>query len=143
MEGVTGGPIQIITVPCDAAFETTPTAAEIPLLAVPDNAGYQIELLAVGFFCVTLPVDGSNGVTADLEWVDDSAADAVTDLQAAYNFLAAGPNTARVNNEIWRGKQILDPGDTVNMEMHVTTPDTASEGAAFVVEFRVRQGGPA
>lgn len=129
--------IKLITVPCDAAFETTPTATEIPLLAVPDNANFQVELLSVGFFCVTLPVDGSNTVTADLEWVDDSDTDAVADLKAGYNFLAAGPNTARVNNEIWRGSQILDPGDTANMEMHVTTPDTASEGAAFVVEYRV------
>lgn len=140
-EGVVGGPISIAVIPCDSAFETTPTTVEVCLLACPDNANYQMELLGIGFTAVVLPVDGSNVVEADIEFVDDSDSDTVTNLVDAYNFLAAGPNTARVYNQVFRGKQILDPGDTVNAEMHTTTPDTASEGAAFIVEYRIRQGG--
>lgn len=138
-EGVVGSPIQLIVVPAEAAFETSPTVVEVPLLACPDNANYQIELLAVSVMFHTLPADGSNVLTGDLEWVDDSDSDTVADLKAGFDFLSG--LTARVNNEIWRGKQILDPGDTVNMEMASTTPDTAGQGAAFIVEFRIRQGG--
>lgn len=129
--------VQLITVPCDAAFETTPTISELCLLSVPDGANFQIELLSLNFTAVTLPVDAANAVAADFEWVDDSDSDTVANLVAAYDFLAAGPNTARVNNQIWRGSQILDPGDTVNVEFDVTTPTTASEGAGIVVEYRV------
>lgn len=121
-------------VPCDAALETTPTATEVLLAACPDGAGYQLELRRIGFSAVTVPVDGTNVVTVDIEWVDDSAADAVANLKAAYDLEAA---TARVYNTVWEGSQILDPGDTVNAEFTVTTPDTASEGAGFIVDARI------
>lgn len=127
--------VQLVVVPIDAALETTPTITEACLLSVPDNANFQIELLSVNYTTVTLPVDAGVNVEFDLEWVDDSAADAVANLTADYN-LQTGP-TARVNNEVWRGSQILDPGDTVNAEFDVATPTTASEGAALIVEFRI------
>lgn len=128
--------VQLIVVPIDAALETTPTVTEATLLAVPDGVNFQLELLSVNFTAVTLPVDGVDAVTFDLEWVDDSAADVVANLVAAYNMLAANA-TARVNNQVWRGSQILDAGDTVNAEFAVTTPTTASEGAALIVEYRI------
>ena len=127
--------VQLLVVPIDAALETTPTAVEACLLSVPDGANFQIELLSVNYTAVVLPVDAGVAVEFDLEWVDDSAADAVANLTADYN-LQTGP-TARVNNEVWRGSQILDPGDTVNAEFDVATPTTASEGAAFIVEYRI------
>ena len=79
-------------------------------------------------------------MTFDLEWIDDSASDAVANLEAAYNMLAAG-STVLVYNEVWRGSQILDPGDVVNAEFtgNVSTPATPSEGAALIVEYRVLQ----
>ena len=128
-------------VPCDAALETAPTITELCLLGVPDNAGFQVELKSVSFTAVTLPVDAANNINCDIEWVDDSAADAVADLAAA--FAMDDDATARVITEVWRGSQLLDPGDTVNAEFDVTTPTTASEGAAFIVEYRIlkRSGG--
>lgn len=126
--------VQILCIPAEAMFETTPTIAELTLLACPDGASYQLELLGVGVVFHTVPVDGTNDVFGDLEWVDDSASDAVTDLVASFNFEGL---TARVYNEVWRGSQVLDPGDTVNLEAGITTPDTAGAGAAFIVEFRV------
>ncbi len=128
--------VQLIVIPIDAALETTPTVTEATLLAVPDGANLQIELLSVSFRANTLPVDSSNTVTFDLEWVDDSGSDAVANLLTAYNMLAANA-TALVSNPVWRGSRILDPGDAVNAEFTVTTPDTASEGAALIVEFRI------
>ena len=127
--------VRLHVVPIDAALETTPTAVEVCLLSVPDGANFQIELLSVNYTAVVLPVDAGVAVEFDLEWVDDSAADAVANLTADYN-LQTGP-TARVNNEVWRGSQILDPGDTVNAEFDVATPTTASEGAALIVEYRI------
>ncbi len=126
----------LLVIPAEPAFESSPTWAEVPLLACPDGAGYQLELLSVSFFCHTLPAD-AGGVVGDLEWVDDSNADTVADLLAAYDFTAA---TARVNNQIWRGSQVLDPGDTVNMEMATDgTLTTPGQGCAFLVEYRVLQ----
>jgi len=128
--------VQVVVIPADAALETTPTIAELGLLACPDNAGMKLELLAVGVVAETIPVDAGDPATVDIEWCDDSNSDAVADLEASFNLLTI---TAKVYNEIWRGSQILDPGDAVNAEFTVTTPDTAAEGIAFVVEFRVLQ----
>lgn len=123
-----------VVVNIDTALEAIPTTVEACLLAVPDGVNYQVELLSVNYTAVVLPVDGTDPVTFDLEWVDDSNGDAVANLVAAFD-LEGG--TARVNNQVWRGSQILDPGDTVNAEFAVTTPDTSSQGAALVVEYRV------
>lgn len=128
--------VQILVVPIDAALETTPTVTEATLLAIPDGVNLQVELLSVGFRANTLPVDGDDPVTVDIEWIDDSAADVVANLAAAYNMLAAG-STVLVYNTIWRGSQILEAGDAVNAEFTVTTPTTASEGAALIVEYRI------
>jgi len=126
--------ITYITVPAEPMFETSPTWAELTLLACPDNEGVRLALRSVGVVFHVVPVDGSNNVMADLEVVDDSDGDAVTNLVAAFDFEGL---TARVYNEVWRGKHILDPGDTVNVEADITTPDTAGAGAAFIVGYEV------
>ena len=127
--------VGINVVPAEAMFETSPTIAELTLLACPDGAGYQLELVGLGVVFHTVPVDGTDAVTADIEFVDDSDSDSVTNLKAAFDFEGL---TARVYNEIWRGSQILDPGDTINVEATITTPDTAGAGAAFIVEYKVK-----
>lgn len=121
---------------CDDTMETTPTATEKTLLVCPDGEGLQLEVLSVTYRCNTLTVDAGDAATVSIEWVDDSAADAVADLKADFNLLTA---TVLVGNEVWRGSQILDPGDALNAEFTVATPTTASEGAALVVEYRVRR----
>lgn len=127
----------IIVVDLDDILAQAPDAAanQKCLLAVPDGANFQIELLGVSYRANQLPVDGSNNVNFDLEWFDDSASDAGTDLITAYTM--DDNRTALIMNNVWRGSQILDPGDVVNLEFDVTTPDTASEGAAVIVEYRV------
>jgi hypothetical protein len=130
--------VHVIVVPIDFCLEQTPLMNEVTLLSVPDGANFRLELISVGFRANTLPVDGSAVVTFDLEWVDDSDSSTVANLRAAYNMLAANA-TALVYNPVWRGSQILDAGDAVNAEFSglVSTPDTASEGAALIVEYRV------
>lgn len=130
--------VRIGIIPCDMALETSPLITALTLLACPDGANMRMELLSVSFRANTLPVDSSNDVHVDIEFVDDSDSDSVTDLADNYDMLAAG-STVLVCNEVWRGSQILDPGDVINAEFTVTTPDTASEGAALIVEYRVLQ----
>ncbi len=131
--------VRILVIPIDAALETTPTIGEVTLLVCPDGANMQLELLSVGFRANTLPIDGSNPCHLDLEFIDDSDSDSVNSIGTDnYDMLAAG-STILVYNEVYRGSQILDPGDAINAEFTVTTPDTASEGAALIVEYRVRR----
>ena len=137
MAGEPQSDVHILIVPCDAALETAPTITQLCLLAVPDGANFQLEILSVSFTAVTLPVDGTNDVHVDIEWVDDSAADVVANLESAFDM--EDDTTALVVTEVWRGSQVLDPGDVVNAEFDVTTPDTASEGASFIVEYRIRK----
>ncbi len=128
--------VQIAIIQIDSHLETTPTAKEACLLACPSGALMQLELLSVGFRANTLPIDGDDAVTFDLEHIDDSASDAVTTFFSTYNMLAANA-TVLIYNEVWRGSRILDVGDVINAEFTTTDPATASEGAALIVEFRV------
>lgn len=121
-------------VPCDAALETTPTAVELVLAVCPDDLGYQMVLEYVGFRANTLPVDAGVNVEVDIEFIDDSDSDTVTTLKADYNMQTA---TALINNTVWQGSQVMDPGDVINAEFDVATPTTASEGAGFVVAGRI------
>lgn len=123
-------------IPAEAAFETSPTIAEVPIHGVPDGEKH----LILGVYCMfhTLPVDGSNNVAGDLEHVDASDSYGITNRVAAWNFLVA--NTAMVARKmctITEEPFQMDGGDTLNFEMDITTPDTAGAGACFFVKFRI------
>lgn len=128
--------VQFITVPIGDHFNATPTAVEATLLSVPDNANFQVELLGISLRQHIVVVDAGT-TTLDIEWIDDSDSDAVANLLAAFEYTGT---TALVSGEVWRGSQILDPGDAVNAEI---TSDggltTAGEGPAFTVEFRIKR----
>lgn len=129
--------IGLIVIPWDSGLETSPTIEELALLACPDGANMQIELLSIGFRANTLPIDSSGTATilVEIEFIDDSDNSNITTLIAAYDVEAA---TVLVYNTVWRGSQILDAGDVINAEISSDgAHDTASEGAAFVVEYRV------
>lgn len=124
------------TVPIDTYLAEIPLSFEAGLLICPEDM--QIELLGVHFRANILPVDAANDVKFDLEFIDDSGADAVTVLKAAYDMLAAG-STVLIGNEVWVGSQLMDPGDVINAEFDVTTPTTAAQGACLQVTYRVRK----
>lgn len=123
-------------VPFDSAMETTPTTNMVPLLACPQGLGMQMELNYVGFRAQTLPIDATDPITGTVNFVDYSNSATVTALVTAYNFKVANA-VAVTMNTIFQGKQVLDPGDVVNLAMTVTTPDTASEGAGILVVGRI------
>ena len=128
--------VGLAIIPTDAALETTPTAVEVGLLACPDGVNCQIELLSVGFRANTIPVDsaGTGTILVDIEFIDDTD-DSVTAIVSAYDVEAA---TALVYNEVFRGSQIMDAGDVINAQISSDgTHNTASEGAAWIVEYRV------
>ena len=125
--------VHITVVPIDSALEATPIITEQCLLACPDNEGLQMELLSVGYRANTLPID-STDLHVDIEFIDDSNSDAVTDLAENFDMAAA---TVLVYNEVYRGHQILDAGDVINAEFTVTSPSTISAGAALIVEYRI------
>ena len=127
--------VHLVPVAIDSHLEQTPTAIEATLLICPDDANFQLELIGVTYSAVVLPADSSNNVNIDLEFVDDSDSDTVTNLVTAYTL--DDNRTARVANQVFRGSQILEAGDTINAEFDVTTPDTASEGAVLQIEYRI------
>lgn len=138
MAGAGGDPNALGTflymVPMDGAFASTPTSAEVGICACPDDLGIQLALEYVGFRANTLPAD-SSAVTGDLEWIDDSNSDTPSDLVTGFSFKGA---TALVNNTVFVGWQVLDPGDVINFEITtdggITTP---SVGAAAVVMGKI------
>ncbi len=131
--------VQVSITPIDKFLIGTPLTGttgslDVCLLGCPDQQGYVIELLSVSYVAHTLPADGA-AVNVDIEFIDDSDSDTVTDLRE--NFDLTG-GTARVVTEIWRGSQILDPGDVINAEFTTDgTLDTAAQGASLITEFRV------
>ena len=135
--GVPQDEVHIFPILIDGAFASTPTLTEIPILACPDGEGCQLEMLSVSFFAHTVPADSNGTILGDLEHVDDSDSDTVSNIAAAVDFEGL---TARVTNQLWRGSQILDPGDTVNFEMATDGAiSTPSVGAALLVEYKVKK----
>lgn len=116
---------------------TANTVTDRVVLTCPDNEGAQLEFKSLSFACTTVPADADGVVTADIEFVDDSAADAKANLNASAVDLES--LTAIVNNEAWRGSQLMDPGDAINIEFTNDSAaiDTAVVGLVAILEFRV------
>lgn len=110
------------------------------LFGCPKNAGFQIEVLSVSVTAVTAPVSSNGDVTLDIEWFDDSDSDDQDEIEdgdaVAYDMEAM---TVNVVNEVWRGSQILDPGDTINAEItdSGSGATSAAVGLIFLVEYRI------
>jgi len=127
----------LINVPvADVILHTIPVGADVGLLVIPDGFNESVELLSIAIAANQLVVDGSNVATLDIEFHDDSA-NSDANLVAAFNLLAAGGNTVLEGTTIWQGSQIMDPGDRLNAEFTLTTPDTAGLGYHFTLECRI------
>ena len=130
--------VQVLCFPIDKFLIASPLTGttgslDLCLLGCPDQAGYVLEFLSVSYVAHTLPADGS-AINVDIEFIDDSDSDTVTDLLENFD-LTSG--TARVVTQIWRGSQILDPGDVINAEFTTDGSITAGHGQSLIVEFRV------
>ena len=128
--------VKLNIVACDGHLEGTPTEVELCLLVCPEGSDTQLELLSVGFRANTLPDDADGTILIDLEWIDDSINDDITVLESAFSLENL---TNLVNNEVWRGHQLMDSGDAINVVFSVSTApiSTPGQGCAFVVEYRV------
>ncbi len=104
------------------------------MLACPESVNAQYELVSITVLMHTLPVDASNNVDVVIEHYQDQAL-VVGDLVTTYA-LDTTP-TALTADEIFRGSVVLEGGDFINAEFDVTTPSTAGQGCAFIVEYRV------
>ena len=108
---------------------------DIVLLGVPDGANFQLELLSISVGVGDNRVAGGT-LSIRPGWVDDSDSDAVA-------LLASGTTdpetlTARVVTELFRGSQILDPGDTVFMRCIAdNNAVTLTEEETAIVEYRI------
>lgn len=128
--------IHYLSVPADAAGESSPVITELFLLGCPDVANVQLELLSIHYRANVLMIDTTD-CHVDIEFIDDSdSSDAVTKLVTDFDMEVANCE-AFVMNLVWSGSKILDPGDVINAEFDVTSPSTISKGAGFLVEYRV------
>lgn len=130
--------VQVLCLPIDKFLIASPLTSttgslDICLLGCPDQAGYELEFLSVSYVAHTLPADGG-AINVDIEFIDDSDSDSVTQLFENFD-LTSG--TARSLTQIWRGSQILDPGDVINAEFTTDGAITAGHGQSLLVEFRV------
>ena len=118
----------------------TGTDYDYLLFGCPDNAGFQIEVLSVSCMAVTVPISSDGDVTLDIEWIDDSDSQSVDEIEdgdaVAYDMEAM---TANVVNEVWRGSQVLDPGDGINAEItdSGSGATSAAVGLIFLVEYKI------
>ena len=126
--------IHTLIIPGDGPLMAAPLGqSEQTLLAVPLGVNAQYDLVSISWRAHVLPVDGSNDVHVDIEYIAPGVA--AVNLVVAYDL--EDDTTVLVVNEVFRGSQIMDVGDVINVEYDVTTPDTASSGAAWIVEYRV------
>lgn len=96
-----------------------------------------------GFFNITnLTTDRStdiSGPPANAEMAD-LLGTLANDLQPRSNLSSSfdlGAVSIREVTEIWRGSQVMNPGDTLNAEIASHTDTTAGQGYTFLVEYRV------
>src|SRR3990172_760168 len=99
----------------DSALLATPVHKQFTLLACGQYGNEQLELVSLDYTARVLPIDGTNVITMDVNFVDDSAADAETALVNDFDLETGGGGVAKVARNIWQGSQILDPGDVVNV----------------------------
>ncbi len=96
-----------------------------------------------GFFAISnLTTDRStdiSGPPANAEMAD-LLGTLANDLQPRTNLAASfdlGGGSIREVAEIWRGRQLMKAGDTLNAEIASHTDTTAGQGYTFIVEYRV------
>ena len=96
-----------------------------------------------GFFDISsLTTDRSTDISAPPANAEmaDLLGTFANDIQPRSNLEAAfdlGGGSIREVAEIWRGRQLMKAGDTLNAEIASHTDTTAGQGYTFIVEYRV------
>ena len=141
--------LQLMVVPLDnEGLKATPVPDDISqiIFGLPSAPNCRAEVYSISLTGVTAVADGTDAATLNLVFHDASADTDTTLLTGATGALGDLEATAAifVVNEfvtIWHGVQSLDPGDTIRADVTITTPETAGEGYAFLIVYRVKEWG--
>lgn len=130
--------IKKVVVNLDPATKTTPANKQFAVLGCGQYGNEQLELVSLDVVARVIPIDASDAITFDVNFVDDSNSDTETALVDDFSFKSTNATlVAKVVRNIWTGSQILDPGDAINCVFTSTSPDTAGEGTALIASYRV------
>lgn len=135
MAGKGHGKTFLVNVPIpDPVLAQSPSGTDVGLLVIPDGVNMSVEVVSLTVAGNVLVADTSDAATLDIEFHDDSG-DSDANLVAAEDLLTG--YTVLEGKTIWRGSQVMDPGDRLNAEFTRTTPDTAGQGYHIVLECRI------
>lgn len=118
-------------VPIVVADADVATDQDIPILGSIPGANEVLRLRAVGVTAAVLPTAANAAVT-----FRDASADTETTLQAATDIVTGA--TASEVASLWRGDQVLDPGDTARVTLTGVTAGSV-EGLCFLAEYVVEK----
>lgn len=118
--------------------------AKLPVFAVPSIPNFSVDVVSISLVCEgVLVVDATDPITASLVFHDKSAAADTTLLTGTAgnpgDFKAAGGLTVKECKTLWTGSQRLDAGDSILAPLTITTPDTAGDGYAWVIAYKVKE----
>jgi len=121
-----------------------PDDGSLILIGCPSIPGIRMEVYSVSITGVTAVADGTDAATVTLQFHDasaDSDTALLTGATGALGDLEASAGIFVVNEfvTIWQGTQSLDPGDTIRADVGIVTPETAGEGYAFLVAYRIKE----
>lgn len=105
------------------------TSHEQVVLICPLNVNAQMEALSVTVTAETFPTAANAALNF---W--DASGDSATALKAATDIVTS--QTVLEGQQLWRGSQIMDAGDTLSIVLTGVTAGSV-RGLSFAVEFRV------
>lgn len=139
--------LQFAIVPLDnEVLKATPVPddADQLIFGMPSLPNCRAEVYSVSLMGHVAVADGTDAATYNIVYHDASADTDTTLLTGATG--SAGDLesdtdafTADECITVWHGVQSLDPGDTIRVALTITTPETAGEGYAFVVVYRIKE----
>ena len=125
-----------VVVPIDnGCFATTPTTGykNGTIYTAPKTDGRQVKIRSVVCCAYTSPIDATDDVTVVLKTVTATGSAKAT-LNTGVSIKSA--NVAdKTSVEIYNGAALLLPGESLEYEVTVTTPDTAGFGVSLSAEL--------
>lgn len=139
--------LQLLIVPLDnEGLKAVPVPDDTSqiIFGLPSVPGCRAEIYSISLTGVVAVADGTDPASVNLVYHDASAdtdTTLLTGATGALGDLEASAGIFVVNEfvTIWQGTQSLDPGDTIRADVTITTPETAGEGYAFLIVYRVKE----
>lgn len=114
------------------------------IFGAPSAPSSRVEIYSISISCDVAVADGTDAATFNLVYRDASADTETTLLTGATGAFGdleatAAILVAREWVTVWQGVQSLDPGDSIRCDITITTPETAGEGYAFLIAYRIKE----